>query len=94
MGGTIQSLVGTSLASFNKLPAALKCPIFVMQEPMKTSSIFVFATSDNGLISSGSLGQARSGSFISSRLISITSAYSASSSASRSSGFSSQASIA
>ena len=57
---------------------------------MKTSSILVFETSDKGLMSSGSLGQASRGSLISSRLISITAAYSASLSALRSFGFCSQ----
>ncbi len=41
--------------------------MLVMHEPMKTSSIGVFCTSDRNLASSGSLGQHRIGSLISFR---------------------------
>ena len=41
----------------NRFPAALKCPILVIHEPINTSSIFVLETSDKVLMSSGSLGQ-------------------------------------
>ena len=46
-----------------------KCPILVMQLPIKTSSIFVPATVDKSLASSGSLGAHRIGSLISSMLM-------------------------
>ena len=48
--------------------------MFVMHDPRKTSSIFVFATSVRTFTSSGSFGQARIGSVISARSISITAA--------------------
>ena len=51
--------------------------MLVIHEPINTSWISVLATSDKGLISSGSLGHANSGSVISLRSISIISAYSA-----------------
>jgi hypothetical protein len=49
-----------------------------MQLPMNTSSILLPAISDKDLILSGSFGHAINGSLISSRLISIILAYSAS----------------
>ena len=42
----------------------LECPMLVMREPMKTSSILSPATSDSGFMSSGSFGQASKGSLI------------------------------
>ena len=68
--------------------------MFVMQEPRNTSSILVFATSVRTFTSSGSFGQARIGSVILARSISITAAYSAFLSARSSSGFASHASTA
>ena len=68
--------------------------MLVMQDPINTSWISVLATSDNGLISSGSLGHASNGSVISFKSISIISAYSAFSSGSKSSGFLIHSSIA
>ena len=59
-----------------------------MQEPRKVSCTSSPATSLSFFTSSGSLGQHKSGSSISSRGISITAAYSASLSASISSGLS------
>ena len=94
VGGEIHNLEGSSVTLSSNLPAALKCPILVMQEPINTSSILVLATSDKGFMSSGSFGQASKGSVISLRSISSTAAYSASSSASINTGFSSQDSIA
>ena len=67
--------------------------MFVMHEPINPSSTTSPATSLRGLISSGSFGQAKSGSEISSKLMSITAAYSASESASRRTGFFIQSSI-
>ena len=60
--------------------------MLVMHEPMNTSSILSPATCDSSLASSGSFGQQRIGSLISSRLISMISAYSASLSARISTG--------
>ena len=80
--------------TFQISPAARKWPMFVMHEPRKTSSIFVFATSVSFFTSSGSFGQARMGSWISARSMSITAAYSALLSARSSAGFASQASTA
>ena len=59
---------------FNTSPKALNNPIFVIQEPTNTSSIFLglessAKISDNVATSSGSFGQAKIGSLISSRLI-------------------------
>ena len=68
--------------------------MLTMHEPMKASSIRSPATSDSGLTSSGSFGQARMGSLISARSISRTAAYSASRSRSRRPGLASQASQA
>ena len=68
--------------------------MLVIHEPIKTSCISVLATSDSGFISSGSFGHANNGSVISFKSISITSAYSASASGSRSSGFLIHSSIA
>ena len=70
VGGVSQTLVARYPAPWKILPAARKCPMLVMQEPMKTSSILSPATSDRSLTSSGSLGQARIGSVISARSIS------------------------
>ena len=50
--------------------AARKCPMLVMHDPTKTSSILVPDTSDSNLASSGSFGAQRIGSVTSSRLIS------------------------
>mmetsp|Transcript_8583 Transcript_8583/g.12238 ORF Transcript_8583/g.12238 Transcript_8583/m.12238 type:complete len:216 (-) Transcript_8583:1947-2594(-) len=51
--------------------------MLVMQDPMKTSSILLPCTSERSADASGSLGRARMGSLISSRLISMVAAYSA-----------------
>ena len=68
--------------------------MFVIHEPINTSSILSPQTSDSVLISSGSLGHAKSGSFISFKSISIISAYSASLSGSNRTGFLIHSSIA
>ena len=52
--------------------------MFVMHEPMKTSSIASPCTVESLRASSGSLGAQRTGSVISARSISIVAAYSAS----------------
>ena len=75
MGGEIHNLVGSEEVSFKSFPAALKWPIFVIQEPMNTSSILSSPISESVFISSGSFGQAKRGSFISFRSISIVAAY-------------------
>jgi hypothetical protein len=67
--------------------------MFVMHEPMKTSSIFVPCTSLSVFASSGSFGQHKIGSLMSSMQISMTVWYSAPGSAFKSSGFESHASI-
>ncbi len=61
--------------------------MLVMHDPRNTSSILVLATSVSTFTSSGSFGQARIGSVISARSISMTAAYSAFLSAASSSGF-------
>ena len=68
--------------------------MFVMQEPMKTSSTARPLTCESGTMSSGSLGQATRGSVIAPMSISITAAYSAPGSAASSSGSASQRSMA
>src|SRR3546814_19564888 len=70
----------------SNLDAARKWPMLVMQLPMKTSSMTLPATSDSVFTSSGSLGQATMGSWISARSISMTAAYSASASGSSNCG--------
>ena len=67
--------------------------MLVMQEPIKTSSIGVLATSESKRASSGSFGAQTTGSVISLRSISMTAAYSASGSAESSDGLDSHASI-
>ena len=95
MGGAIQSWVGKVPSTcFRTSAAARKWPILVMHEPMNTSSIFVPSTADRGLMSSGSLGHAKSGSVILFRSISIILWYSACSSGSIKTGFSSHSSMA
>src|SRR5512143_2094112 len=78
VGGQIQvRTFGLNLEPFQISAAARKWPMFVMQEPRNTSWIGVPATSERSLTSSGAFGQARIGSLMSARLISITAAYSA-----------------
>ena len=77
----------------NSFPAARKWPIFVMQEPINTSSIFGSPISERGFTSSGSFGQAKRGSLISLRSISIVAAYEAFLSGFKRIGFLTQASI-
>ena len=67
--------------------------MFVIHEPINTSSTLSPATSDKVFASSGSLGQHTIGSLISLRSISITSAYSASASARINSGLANHSSI-
>mmetsp|Transcript_27961 Transcript_27961/g.58557 ORF Transcript_27961/g.58557 Transcript_27961/m.58557 type:complete len:252 (-) Transcript_27961:1453-2208(-) len=74
-------------------PAARKCPMLVIHEPMKTSSIFSPATSDKSADASGSLGNARTGSLSSLRSMSITVEYSALVSASIRTGSASHSSM-
>ena len=90
VGGATQSLTGMSRLPSSSLAAARKCPMLVMQLPIKASSIGVPATSLMNLASSGSLGQQTMGSWMSARLMSITAAYWASASALSSAGFCSQ----
>ena len=72
VGGATHSLVGREPSTcFKTSAAARKCPMLVMQEPIKTSSILVPVTSESVLTSSGSLGQANNGSLISFKSISI-----------------------
>ncbi len=78
VGGQIQvRTAGLNFCPFQISPAARKWPMLVMQEPRNTSSILVLATSERSFTSSGSFGQARIGSVISARSISMTAAYSA-----------------
>ena len=73
VGGQSQvRTAGLNFCPFQSSPAARKWPMLVMQEPRKTSSILVPATSERTFTSSGSLGQARIGSVISARSISMT----------------------
>mmetsp|Transcript_2179 Transcript_2179/g.3049 ORF Transcript_2179/g.3049 Transcript_2179/m.3049 type:complete len:235 (-) Transcript_2179:1116-1820(-) len=67
--------------------------MLVMQDPIKTSSILDPAYSLNKAEASGSLGKAKMGSVISSKAMSMTSAYSAFSSASMSVGLANHSSI-
>ncbi|MNE58846.1 hypothetical protein D3C80_1539040 [compost metagenome] len=67
--------------------------MLVMQEPMNTSSIWLPATSLSRRASSGSFGAQRMGSLMVARSISMISAYSASLSASISTGLASHSSI-
>jgi hypothetical protein len=76
VGGAIQSRVGSCPSYLlSSLPAARKCPMLVMHEPIKTSSILRPCTSLSSLASSGSLGAQRIGSFISFRLMWTSAAY-------------------
>src|SRR5512133_4227519 len=95
VGGQIQ----VRTAGLNGWPrqisaAGRKWAMLVMQEPRNTSWMAVPATLESSLTSSGSFGQARIGSVISFRSISITAAYSAALSAFINDGFLSQASTA
>src|SRR5512140_2301514 len=95
VGGQIQvRTFGLNLLPRQISAAARKWPMLVMHEPRKTSWIGVPATSERSLTSSGSFGQARIGSLMSFRSISITAAYSAFLSAFSRVGFLSHASTA
>ena len=77
VGGVIQILAAGMPALSRIRPAARNWPMLVMQEPMKTSWTGSPAMAESGLTSSGSLGQATSGSVMAARSISRTALYSA-----------------